>query len=323
MSPQPTSDAVEIRDASGTTARILTGYGFNCASFSVMTPDGPIETIWTEPGFGPGKSPLFSGIPILFPFGGRLVGDSFRWRGIEYTVTDALVYHGNVLHGFVIDRPWRVLEQSTDRVVGEFHAATDEPDLLRQYPSDFRIRMTYAIGPHSLASEITVDNPGNCPLPWGFTTHGYYRLSLGGGRPEESIVRIPAGATWVLDADVLPTGEIAPVGPENDYRVDRPLGGRAMDAIFTRVEPETDGSLVASIHDPIAGRTLRIISRGPFREFVVFTPEHREAVAIEPYTCAPTTFDLEERGHDAGLRLLEPGQSETMTIEVRLDPWSG
>jgi aldose 1-epimerase len=319
MTSEQTSGAVEIWDASGTCARILTGYGFNCVSFSVATPDGPVETLWAEPGFGPGKSPLFSGIPVLFPFGGRLVGNTFRWQGTEYTVTDALTYHGNILHGFVIDRPWRILEQSENRVVGEFHAAVDEPALLSQYPADFRIRMSYEIGASSLRSEITVDNPGGSPLPWGFTTHGYYRLSLGGGTPEESIVRIPAGAAWVLDDDVLPTGEIAPVSGENDYRLDRPLGGRAMDAIFTRVEPEADGSLVASITDPGAGRTLRIISRGPFREFVVYTAEHREAVAIEPYTCAPTTFDLTARGFDAGLRVLEPGQSEQMTITVQLD----
>ena len=319
MSAQPTHDSVEIRDASGSVAHILTGYGFNCVRFSVATSDGPIETVWAQPGFGPGKSPLFSGIPILFPFGGRLVGNSFRWRGTQYTVTDALVLNGNVLHGFVINRPWRVIEQADNRVVGEFHAAVDDPALLSQYPSDFRIRMRYEIGASSLASEITVDNPGDRPLPWGFTTHGYYRLSLGGGKPEESIVKIPAGATWVLDSDVLPTGQIAPVAPENDFRGDEPLGGRSLDAIFTKLEPEADGSVVASIDDPYAGRTLRIVSRGPFREFVVFTPEHREAVAIEPYTCAPTTFDLEERGYDAGLRILEPGQSEKMTISLHLD----
>jgi aldose 1-epimerase len=309
---------IEIADESGSRAMILAGYGFNCVNFSVMTPEGPIETLWSEPDFGPGKSPLYSGIPVLFPFGGRLVGDSFRWRGQTYTVHDALTLNGNVLHGLVINRPWRVIDQSPSRLVGEFHAAKDEPTLLDQYPADFRIRMAYEIGHNSLASEIVIDNPGDRPLPWGFTTHGYYRLSLGGDDPAASIVRIPASATWVLDEAVLPTGEIAPVSAANDFRGAEPLGDRALDAIFTEVEREPDGSLVSSIEDPIAGRTLRLIARGPFREIVVYTPDHRQAVAIEPYTCVPTTFDLEERGHDAGLRVLEPGQSETMSIAIEL-----
>lgn len=316
------ANAIEISDDSGSRARILVGYGFNCVSFSVMTPDGPVETLWSEPYFGPGKSPLYSGIPVLFPFGGRLVGDSFRWRDQTYTVRDAIVLNGNVLHGLVINRPWRVIDQSPTRLVGEFHAGRDEPALLDQYPADFRIRMSYEINRNSLASEIVVDNPGDRSLPWGFTTHGYYRLSLGGGDPAASIVRIPASATWVLDEAVLPTGEIAPVTAANDFRGTEPLGARKLDGIFTRVEPEPDGSLVSSIEDPIAGRILRVIARGPFREIVVYTPDHREAVAIEPYTCSPTAFDLEERGHDAGLRVLEPGQSETMTITLRLDTTS-
>ena len=308
---------VIIGDPKGSHASILPGYGFNCFSFKAQTEKGLVETLWAEDGFTIGSPPLFSGIPILYPFGGRLDGNTFRWDGKTYTVTDAPTYNGNILHGFVIIQPWRVVEQSQIRVVGEFQASIDKPELLDQWPTDFAIRVAYEVNGSSLTCDVTLWNPSDSPSPWGFTTHGYYRVPLGGSDPGNCIVTIPANKTWEL-IDMLPTGKTIPVAPDNDLRGGRPLAGLELDAIYTDVNPEPDGSLVASIHDPESGLTMTITSTGPYREFVVFTPPHREAIAIEPYTCSPTTFDLHERGFDAGLRVLQPGESQDLRVVMTL-----
>jgi aldose 1-epimerase len=72
------------------------------------------------------------------------------------------------------------------------------------------------------------------------------------------------------------------------------------------------------VRDPAEGRRIEIASSGGFREVVVWNPPHREAIAIEPYTCCPTTFDLEERGFAAGLRVLEPGESDKLRMVISL-----
>jgi aldose 1-epimerase len=46
-----------------------------------------------------------------------------------------------------------------------------------------------------------------------------------------------------------------------------------------------------------------------FRACVVFNPPHRQAICIEPYSCIPNAYALAERGIDAGLRVLAPGES--------------
>ena len=56
-----------------------------------------------------------------------------------------------------------------------------------------------------------------------------------------------------------------------------------------------------------------------FRECVVYNPPHREAICIEPYTCAPDAFHLMARGIDTGLRVLEPGAAFRARIEIRFD----
>ncbi|MBA3655639.1 MAG: hypothetical protein H0W70_15765 [Actinobacteria bacterium] len=73
------------------------------------------------------------------------------------------------------------------------------------------------------------------------------------------------------------------------------------------------------IADPVNGRVVRQRCTGPFRECVVFTPENRQSVAVEPYTCAPTVFELMAKGIDAGLQVLAPGASMAMQIDITLE----
>ena len=316
---EPT-DIIAIRDeTSGATARILPALGFNCFSFQVEIDEEPLELLWSEPDFGPGSRPSRSGIPILFPFGGRLRGTTYTWQGVTYEVTGAQLNDGNAIHGFVINRPWRVVDQAAHAVVAEFQASVDDPSLLSQWPADFRVRLSYTVSGASLRSSIEIENPDDKPLPFTFATHPYFRLPLGPeGAVAECRVTVPAAERWEL-VDLLPTGERLPVSPDHDLRDGPALGDRELDAVLTGLSREADDTLQMRIDDPENGRTLRQTCIGPFRECVVFTPPHRETIAIEPYTAAPTTFDLEARGFDAGLQVLDPGASTAMQIEIRFE----
>jgi D-hexose-6-phosphate mutarotase len=123
---------------SGARAKILPAIGFNCYSFEVQAEYGPIEVLWSADDFltGQGK-PSHSGIPLLFPFGGRI--PSFRYEGKSYSL-DAGDGQGNAIHGFVLTRPWRVTEHSDHRVGATFQASIDDQALLSLWPADFRIR---------------------------------------------------------------------------------------------------------------------------------------------------------------------------------------
>jgi aldose 1-epimerase len=79
-------ETITIADSkSGAQATVAPKLGFNCISF-VPRPGGePCEVLWTAPDFlaGTGK-PSHSGIPLLFPFAGRLRGTSFEYQGRPY-----------------------------------------------------------------------------------------------------------------------------------------------------------------------------------------------------------------------------------------------
>jgi aldose 1-epimerase len=311
-------ELVELHDsASGARATIDPTQGFNCFRLAVPHGDKLVEVLYAHPEFAAGRQrPSGSGIPTLFPYPGRLPGMTFSWQGRDYP-QEAGDPHGNAIHGFVLRRPWRVLEQSATRVVGEFHAWRDDPSLRERWPADFRIQAEYALHASSLALRYTIDNPDSQPLPCGFGIHPYFHVPLGGAQAAECIVRLPVSSRWEL-ADMLPTGSRIELEDAAAYQSGQAFGGLKLDDVFSGI-PFRGEDAHASIADPGSGRTMWLAFDRQFRECVVYTPPHREAICIEPLTCAPAAAWLGEQGIDAGWRLLAPGESFTAAVEIRLD----
>lgn len=309
-------NTVKINDpASGAEAEILVSLGFNCFRLDVPTKEGELQLLWAADGFETGKErPSGSGIPILFPFPGRIARARFQWRGREYQLTEA-DGRGNAIHGFVHTRPWRVVEQSDSRVVGQFQAALDDPDILESWPADFRITADYSLQDGVLKMSYRVENPGDQDLPWGLGTHPYFRLPLGGGVTEDCLIQVPVSTQWQLQ-DLLPTGRTEP-GRSQVLTGGVRFAKAEFDDVFGGLL-FTDRKATAFIDDPDGAR-LSMTFSDEFQYCVVYTPPHREAVCMEPYTCVPNPFELESNRIEAGLNVLGPGESAVAEVALRLN----
>ena len=227
-------------DQAGTSAKVLVGYGFNCYSFQAAPAGTPIEVLWSAPNFESGhERPSHSGIPLLFPFPGRVRATSFAFRGQQYQLTglpdDG---RGNAIHGFVLNRPWRVTEQTTTRATGEFQASVDDPSLLKMWPADFRIACTYELTGNTLKSVIKITNPDQRPLPFGLGTHPYFRVPLGpGGVAADCKVNVPVTDFWPLE-NMLPSGQRLPAEGSRGLKGGLLFSDTKLDDIFTGVKFE-------------------------------------------------------------------------------------
>jgi aldose 1-epimerase len=252
----------------------------------------------------------------MFPFAGRIRGTSFRYGDKTFEL-DAGDGQGNAIHGFVIDRPWRVTLSETDRVRGEFQASLDEPKLLAHWPADFRIMAEYRVKGSSLITDYSIENPADRPLPFGFGTHPYFRVPLGGTSGDGCRVTVPVSEQWELEK-LLPTGRKSATQASNDLAAGMRFDLMQLDSVFSGVRFENHRAM-AGVEDTQSGSRLTMSFDDQFPAVVVYNPPHREAVCIEPYTTIPNAFELAGRGIEPHLLVLPPGKSFRTRIEIKVD----
>jgi aldose 1-epimerase len=307
--------------STGSTARIAPELGFNCFEFQANLGGRLVDVIDAAPEFAEGNErPSGHGIPILFPFPNRIREGRFSWNGIDYEIPSSTCPYDatdNAIHGFCLDRPWRVVEQGQSFAVGQFRLSQDAPDRLDCWPADFLIEVRYELRGTTLRCDVRIANPDDKPLPWGFGTHPYFRLPLDPhSAPARCLVQASAAELWEL-TDCLPTGNRLPVGEGTDLRDGEYFDCLKLDDVLTNLAADDSGRIVESVlMDEQAGLQVSQRFDTTFRELVVFTPPGRNAVCLEPYTCVTDALNLQESGVDAGWNVLPPGEEFRTWIEI-------
>ena len=315
-------DRVAVLADADNRVEIWPALGFNAFRWCVAGQ----ELLYRNPQFFTENRPTRGGFPILFPFPNRIRAGQFAWDGKTFQVPLGDSTMKNAIHGFGFKRPWRIIAQGADAgsawITGEFHGAADAPDTLPLWPADYRLRVTYRLLDHVLRVEAEVDNPDKKPLPFGLGYHPYFAVAPFGG-PQASIT-VGANKLWEL-SESLPTGKILDVDGPRDLRHGREYASLALDDVLTDLrafafDPQDNLGLVGVVRHPSGERLLTLWVGPDFRELVMFTPPHRDAICIEPYTCTTDAINLSPRGVAAGLHVLQPGEHWTGVIEMHLSP---
>jgi len=302
-------------EQTGSRASVLVGLGFNCYRFEPVIDGKRYQALWSHEGFEQGNTrPSGSGIPLLFPFPGRIGGASFEYEGETYRLPegDGL---GNAIHGFVFNRQWRIVERHGARLVGRFQFSRDDPAMLHYWPTDACVTAAYELRGNTLSLEIEISNPDDHPLPFGFGIHPYFRVPFAAeSQASDMSVSVPAGSYFPLE-NMVPTGEEHAVDAARDLREARPFEDITLDDVLADLKFDEQRGR-ASLFDEREERKLELTYDQSQRCCVVFTPPHREAICIEPYTCLPDSFRLRAAGLGTGLRELPPGERFTTRYEM-------
>ncbi|MEF2230403.1 MAG: aldose epimerase family protein [Pseudodesulfovibrio sp.] len=148
------------------------------------------------------------------------------------------------------------------------------------YPGNLRVTVTYVLTGTGLRIGYRAESR-DLPTPVSLTAHPYFDLA-GAGRGDVlgHTARFAASRYLVADADLIPTGEIAPVvGTPLDFSRTTAVGARigdpspvlaaagGYDHYF--VLDGRHGALreAAEVHDPASGRTLTVLTTQPGFQF--------------------------------------------------------
>lgn len=308
-------------------------FGFNCTEFRT-TPDGsdanalPID-VFVPPAHVKDLqvSPFHAGQPILFPFPNRVRGGGYTFEGETYEMKDLLEKGwdkgaGQAIHGLVADKVWTVEAANADDDSATIRASLqldDDASIFRQYPFPCRITITYTLRDGVLAMRTEVLNTGRQTLPMGFGIHPWFPTALRPGalanttmqERAKAEVHVPANALWEL-VHLMPTGNVLPLSSlprQFDLRLFRPLEDHFYDHVFTGVIRWDDGWSGGGLRDPASGVEMYLEADDHFREWVLYAPETRPVIALEPYTCVTDAVNLQPQGVDAGLIALPAGET--------------
>jgi aldose 1-epimerase len=307
--------------APGQVAEVWPALGFNCFAWKVTESGRVLDLLYSDPAlFGDGR-PTRSGIPVLFPFPNRIRDGRFTWDGRAYQLPLNDPAQKNAIHGFACRHPWRVVGQGADAdsawLTGQFRGSLAAPDSRDLWPADYELTLTVRLGSGTLRLEAEVFNPDTKPLPFGLGYHPYFKLPFApGGDAASCLVQVPARSYWPL-TESLPDGEKRPVDAARDLTKPRRFGDLQLDDVLTDISTGADGLRACGMLQDHRGITLRVDCSPAFRELVVFTPPHRLAFCVEPYTCATDAINLQARGIDAGWLTLAPGQRWSAVVELR------
>lgn len=162
-------ETIEI-EAQNEAASFVPDLGCGCLRYQV----GALELIWGAANPAAlAKAPHSSGIPVLFPWPGRIDHGTFSWKGRAHTLPINEPTHDNAIHGLVCDRSFRVVRRGPYYFTAELESTSDA-SLSALWPYPFRLTLDYEIG-NGLRLTATVANTGTQPMPFGFGLHPYFR----------------------------------------------------------------------------------------------------------------------------------------------------
>jgi len=127
---------------------------------SLRGPDG-VELLWQGvPAVWPRRAPL------LFPFIGRLKGETFTVDGRPYHIP---------IHGFGPDSLFSCVQISRDSLTLRL---TDTPKTLAQYPFAFQLDVKFTLEGNRLTKSCTMENRSDGTLWYELGGHEGYRIAL-------------------------------------------------------------------------------------------------------------------------------------------------
>ncbi|NIK43366.1 aldose epimerase family protein [Xanthomonas arboricola] len=260
--------ALTLRSTAGLEAEVLT-YGGILHALRLTTEHGVVRLLLALPDL-PAYAADGDSLNILVGrFGNRIAGARYTLDGVTHTL--AANEGRNQLHGGLRGfgrRVWSVLEQAPDQVLLGY----DSPDGEEGYPGNLQVRARLQLRGRSLQLDFEAQCDAATAL--NLTHHPYFNLS---GDPHRraalQVLRVPADRYLPVDAESIPTGEIASVaGTPFDFRHAAALAdksdpshpqvvlGKGYDQCLVLA---AGADCVAELYSPHSGVALRISSDAP------------------------------------------------------------
>jgi aldose 1-epimerase len=231
---------------------------------------------------------------LLFPFPNRLNHGRYEWQGRTYEFPINNAATENAIHGFIRDESFTVRASEAGDAFARLRCACTYDGRHEYYPFPLEFELECTIH-HDARFELKAicTNQHSAPIPVGFGWHPYFKLAA---TADEHLLQLPGCEQVAINERMIPTGRRDSF---NAFIVEEQVQDTFLDNCFALLEGEealltiSDGQVRVAVSADAADC--------PF--FQVFTPPHRESIALEPMSCNVDAFNNGE-----GLVILHPAE---------------
>lgn len=233
----------------------------------------------------------------LVPFSNRMSQAVLQWGGRTYPLLKNWAPDPHTIHGVGWERPWTVLDQTSDGARLEYRHSADAA-----WPFDFVCVQTFQLEAQALAMTLHFTNLAPHVAPVGLGWHPFFVKHSG------SHLTFDATGRWEMGPDQLPS-HLAP-----HTGLNTPTEHLVVDHCF-------DGwTGLAVLHND----RMTLSVRSSLRRLVVYTLPSRGDVAIEPVSHANNAMNLLAGGQypaeSLGVVVLQPGESTGCDMRIDFQP---
>lgn len=240
---------------------------------------------------------------VLFPFPNRLRDGRYTWEGKQYEFPINNAATQNAIHGFVRDEAFVVDKVELTRSRAAMVCSLRYEGGRAYFPFPFFLELAFILDVNSLTLKVKCLNLHHRPIPVGFGWHPYFRLTA---KADDHAMQLPPCRLVDIDERMIPTGKRTDFP---DFQVKKRVGAAFLDNCFAAAKPVSYKMTLQ--HGDTALQVSANQKECPF--FQVFTPPHRESIALEPMSCNVDAFN-----NGDGLVSLAPGKTWKTAIKVGL-----
>jgi aldose 1-epimerase len=299
---------VELREEeTGTSISVLPEFGALLHAFTVRTGDRPINIIDNYNGIAQLQKELAVSFKSskLSPFPCRIPEGKYVFDSRQYQFDNKFM-DGSAIHGLLYNKPFVIThEQAGDEAASlSLQYYYKEED--KGYPYYYECNVKYTLHvPHALQIQTIITNKSDRLMPVADGWHPYFRL---GGNMDDWFMQFNAESILEFNDKLIPTGRLLEYDLFNESRQ---IGNTVLDNCFVLKKDEHGAA--CEILNPATGIKISFFPDSAYPYLQIYTPPHRQSIAIENLSGAPDCFN-----NKMGLLLLKPMHSQTFSTEYRL-----
>ncbi len=241
----------------------------------------------------------------LSPFACRMTNATYQFGEKDYHIEKFLL-NGSALHGLLYDAHFTVLEQFSDESGAGVTMKFAYTGADKGYPFQYDCVVTYHLKKDNsltITTKIVNNDQGLIPIQDGW--HPYFSL---GSKVDDLQLEFQSKEILIFDDALIPTGELKPY---KDFDTLKKIGSSFFDNCFTLNFAECQPLCV--LRDPVKKLQVEIRPDKHYPYLQIYTPPHRNSIAIENLSAPPDTFN-----NKIGLITLQPGENIIFTTTYKI-----